>query len=87
MVQKVSAGTGHRVISASRFLPPGTAPGPAGSTWVVPAAAGGAAPQPAALVHRNGPLMDLIVLQRVWSQVTDLNLGVVLLEVLKGHPA
>lgn len=30
-------------------------------TWVVPAASGGAASHPAALVHRNGPLVDLIV--------------------------
>lgn len=85
MVQKVSAGTGH--ISASQFLCAGAALASAGCTWVVPAAAGGAAPHPAALVHRNRPLVDLIGLQRVWSQVTDLNLGVVLLEVIKGHPA
>lgn len=56
-------------------------------TWVVPAAPSGAAPHPAAFVHRNGPLVDLVVLQSVGRQVADLDLRVVLLEVLEGHPA
>jgi len=56
------------------------------STWVVPAAPGRAAPHPAALVDRHGPLVDLVVLQGVGGQVADLDLGEVLLEVLEGHP-
>lgn len=52
-------------------------------TWVVPAAPGRAASHPATFVHRNCPLVNLIVLQGVRGEVTDLNLSVVLLEVLK----
>lgn len=55
-------------------------------TWVVPAAPRGAALHPATLVHRNRPLVDLVVLQGVGGEVTDLDLGVVLLKVLERHP-
>lgn len=55
-------------------------------TWVVPAASSGAAPHPATFVHWNRPLVNLIVLQGVGGEVTDLDLGVVLLEVLEWHP-
>lgn len=55
-------------------------------TRVVSAASGRAASDPAALVHRDGPLVDLVVLQGVGREVADLDLCVVLLEVLKGHP-
>lgn len=58
-----------------------------GGTWVVPAAPGGAASHPAAFVHRNCPLVNLIVLQGVRGEITDLDLGVVLLEVFERHPA
>lgn len=54
-----------------------------GGTWVVPAAPSRAASHPATLVHRNRPLVNLIVLQGVRGEVTDLDLSVVLLEVLK----
>lgn len=52
-------------------------------TWIVPAASSGAASHPATFVHRNRPLVNLIVLQGVGGEVTDLDLGVVLLEVLE----
>lgn len=55
-------------------------------TRVVPAASSRAASHPAALIHRNCPLVDLVVLQGVRGQVADLDLGVVLLEVLERHP-
>lgn len=52
-------------------------------TWIVPAASGRAASHPATFVHGNRPLVELVVLQGVGGEVTDLDLGVVLLEVLE----
>ncbi len=55
-------------------------------TWVVPAAPSRAASHPATFVHGNRPLVDLIVLQSIRGEITDLNLCVILLKVLKRHP-
>ena len=55
-------------------------------TWEVPAAPCGAASHPAALVHRHAPAVPLVALQCVGREVTHLQLGVAILEALKGHP-
>lgn len=55
-------------------------------TWIVPAAAGGAAPPPLALVQRGAPLLQLGVLQGVRGQVADLQGGEFAQEVAERHP-
>lgn len=55
-------------------------------TWVVPAAAGGAAPPPLALVVRGAPLLQLGVLQGIRGQVADLQGGEFVQEVAERHP-
>lgn len=67
--------------SAGTLPPSGAAP-----TWEVAAAASGAAPHPAALVHGHRPGLELVGLQGIGGEVADLQLGEMVDEIVVGHP-
>lgn len=55
-------------------------------TWEVTAATSRTAPHPAALVYRHRPGLQLVRLQGVSCEVTDLQLCEMVDEVIIGHP-
>lgn len=61
-------------------------PGRAAPTWEVAAAASGAAPHPAALIHGHRPGLQLVGLQGISCEVADLQLCEMVDEIVVGHP-
>lgn len=55
-------------------------------TGVVPATTGGAPSPPAAFKHSGVPEADGVLTEGVWGQITDLQPGELVQEVLEGHP-